>query len=668
MSAIACRTPGPLRTLVAQKLSQEIIKLCNTNNWLQNCKPMFPEENFKYNVVGSDETLQNSNVSCRNIPNTREENEKIVNQLRRLKEWWDDKNGMGSLPPKLRKDIQRVFLHSLALQESMSRVYKLLLQIIFAGEAGKDRPTYCREFPVEEEWVYLTETACCGFAAVVDSLGPFSLEELGTFSVYFQNPSPLIAIIKNSPALRTIHLSQNVSDVLLTHIGSNCSKLEVLLANQSKKAGKFSDAALYKAFFKGFDKATVLESIAHIEDIPLSFPALKWVNLWSDEASDDICPENVFLHVLLHYYPDVISVTAMGDPILEVDKLMVPEEFGSVPRAPSKLKEITFLLNKRLFSCNPDEPFNLVDLEKLLELYPEIEHITIDDCDHLVTRPYEGINFESMAIDDAGPLIIAGSDDTEEEDDYHETLSYPKSPSIIGENLKSLLGSFNIKSLLLSNVTMAMWPFHLNIYLPTFHEIGPRLKALNIALNGTAKLWELGDLINQCINLESLKMRIPGFDEEGTDLLHEENFQLNTLLSLTTLVVEVFQYNAREEFVKCLIEASPNVTHLKIHMDELNVASEISEEKGLQVQTLSIFSDRLNPRELYDYEDPLVELIEILPSLTTLILDAPEVQIAHFKKLYWKTALKIFNVTTFLSSDVPLCFGDPYGTWALRIY
>ena len=103
-------------------------------------------------------------------------------------------------------------------------------------------------------------------------MAPFAIEELNATQMTFENQQPLVAIVKNSPHLKIIHLPFNEScELVFKQLAISCKKLEVLDADFVG----LSDQYLYKTFFGGMKREMVHKSIGNNNEVPKTFQNLR---------------------------------------------------------------------------------------------------------------------------------------------------------------------------------------------------------------------------------------------------------------------------------------------------------------------------------------------------------------------------------------------------------
>ncbi|CAL4073847.1 unnamed protein product, partial [Meganyctiphanes norvegica] len=457
MAASVCRTPIPLKRITPHALTSGLLKQCRPDIILDSYRDTITETTGT-NRIDVDKVI----LYC--IEDFQNPKEKLISYLKSLKEWWHGSNCVASLPLILQKQVLNTFTTALDETEEFSLMYKLLLQILFANDAGGSLPFHLREEGVN--LLVMSQTDWASFALLLESLAPFHLEGINTGLVEFSDPLPFVTILKNSPNLKTVKLYRvsNNSNILFRLIGTYCPNLEFVMVNIWDI---ISNNCLYATFFGGMDKDTVISHLETNKPVPISFPRLKWIHM----ELKFTMPHNSFLQVLLHYYPNLQCVLPlyMYRGCLPTDVLHPPDEdiLWSSQRSSCNLKAVTL----KEYCLAPEA------IDKIVKLCPAVEHLNLND---------------------------------------EEQLEF-KSPEAVAKTIRLLSDKLNITCLSLCTTAE-----NLGLYLPTFSEIGPSLKELNLTLIYKAGAELLCELINKCPNLESLKIsrRLKYIFGRGNQTLH----------------------------------------------------------------------------------------------------------------------------------------------------
>ncbi|CAL4124424.1 unnamed protein product [Meganyctiphanes norvegica] len=601
-------TPASLKELAGYSLVEAVMDLCLPQ------KGVFEEK----------KTRKGSYVKTEDVmPQTR------IKELKRIKSWWDDTSWLGALDSPLQRQVRCIFAERLEHVENISSPYRLILQILFTGEAGgRDtddkniRDLRRQKYKNSKKILVLSKAGSLMMAEVLKTLGPFSLDSLNTHRMDFEHPAPLIAIIKNSPFLKIVRLYNSAaSDYVLKHVGRFCPVLEALTIHYPHIIN--ADKYHYRTFFDGMDKENVLKNVESIGKVPLSFPCLKYVRM--QHVSDQ------FLYILLHFYPDLQFVGLFPNPCWR--NLLLPH--------PQVLKEITnphkkvprYLWGESKTNLSHQPPSTAVPRTPC---FLKMIKLTFN---FLVFQPFEEVLEIAQFYPEVEHLLIA-----------HEEVQFSL-PSRKGtcQKLTALIEKLSVTSLSFLNCTTD----HLHTYLPTFSEISGSLKGLNLCgkdLEG----GEICFLINKCHNLESLKIKL----SEGEEVfrLETQAIQVNTMHKLSSLTLMYDEshnmYNIRDyhTFIQSLIRASPNLTKLEIDQAELESVSILIAETNVlnSIRTLGVIGNSCL-WETDDFDDSrdqlcqISDMINVLITLRKIILYMPPCHMKYFRNRYQRTALKIID-------------------------
>ena len=125
---------------------------------------------------------------------------------------------------------------------------------------------------------------------------PFEIESLYTTCINFQNQMPIVILIKNSPYLKDVHLYKNLSDHVLTQMRKHCPDIETITLSGHNVV---SEEYLFRTFFSGMDKEQVVQLIDEKEQMKVTFPKLKRLNMLMDLDCDDV------IFYIQHYYTGI---------------------------------------------------------------------------------------------------------------------------------------------------------------------------------------------------------------------------------------------------------------------------------------------------------------------------------------------------------------------------
>lgn len=611
-SAASAFTPASLKRLAGYSLVEAVIKLCLPQ------KGLFEEKKTrKGSYVKTEDVI---------LPRTR------IEELKKIKIWWDDTSYLGALDSPLQRQIRNIFSEQLEHVSDISSPYRLVLQILFTGEAGgRDtddkniRDLRRQKYKNSKKILVLTKAGSLMMSEVLKNLGPFSLDSLNTHRMDFEHPSPLITIIKNSPFLKTVRLYNSAaSDYVLKHVGKYCPVLEVLTIHYPHIMN--GDKYHYRTFFDGMNKENVLKNVESVSEVPLSFPCLKYVRM--QHVSDQL------LYILLHFYPDLQFVGFFPNPCWR--NLLLPH--------PQSLKEITNphkKVPKNLWGDSKNNVSHQSPSTAVLRMPCYLKMIKIT-FNFLVFQPSEEVLEITQFYPELEHLLIS-----------HEEVQYSLAPRKgTCEKLTALVKKLEVTNLSFLNCTTD----HLHTYLPTFSEISSYLTGLNLCgkdLEG----GEICVLINKCYNLESLKIKLS--DGEDVFRLDAQNIQVNTMHTLSSLTLMYDEshnmYNIRDYhiFIQSLIRASPNLKKLEIDQAELESVSTLIAETNVlsNLCTLGVIANSYlwETDEIEESEDQLCQvsdMINVLITLKTIILYMPLCHIKYFRNKYQRTALKIIDGQT----------------------
>ena len=425
-------------------------------------------------------------------------------------------------------------------------------------------------------------------------LAPFAIEELNATHMLFENQQPLVAIVKNSPHLKIIHLPFNKTcELVFKQLAISCKKLEVLDADFVA----CSDQYLYKTFFGGMKRELVHKSIGNNTEVPKTFQNLRGVNMWNCYP-----PPEQFRHSLLHVYPEIQTFTALNLHSFTPKALTsnIPTFLSThcaVKRKPSSLQSISFESYKD-FSMHPTE---IADLPKQ---YPKITHVNLKDCPMQVNEPLQ----------------------------------------IVGEKLSKIVDKFKVNSLTICSVGFCL--MDISIYQATIELTGERLHTLNLNVDNL-DCGILCGMLNKCINLQEFKLSV----KNSRVKLRDRELGLNPMPQLQTLHAWTDAVNDNDDFdllLMNLINAAKNIRSLQVNSC-LSKTELFYDPKSQmpKVERLSLIGTPYcevtctHRRVLRDYCNGLNRLIRNLPSLHTLVLYFAPSDMHFYRDLYANTGIKI---------------------------
>lgn len=516
---------------------------------------------------------------------------KFLNNLKRWKNWWERGEWLGSHTSALRWAVMESFVQALSMRTDISVLLKLLLHLVFTDTFGI--------LPVDDlcvkkgEPVALPAEECLTFAKVLESLGPFNLQELSTLKLSFEDQAPLIIILKNSPELRKLYIFQTVSPRILKHLRKCCKKLEVLtISIMNCKA--LSTMDLYKSFFMGMDCELVIKHRQNPRSVILSFPELKSVDIQVPMSNQDYY---LFITVLLFFYNNLQCGTALnkeGIPVVALKK--------GYKSLCNKDKECHPMFNLRSVRISPDgspsSPLHITG-DDVVQMFPK------------ATSARLNLNYHQSHVQaiKAGEWAMNIFEKLEVKIMYVELL--PLYSSLYDE-----------------------YRYH-DEYLPTFTIIGSLLETLTLDFvdhGGDPRPRDptvLTDIIDLCTNLKNLTIKTK-------DPLHCQNLKIKE--TLQSLTVTSFRRSHIHAMLQELIFVSPNLTCLA------------TDSCGRRNCTLWSQSSKLkNLRKLYlkgnvKYHERISTLISELSNLKCVKLYMNNEDVQYFQNLYQYTALDIVGI------------------------
>ncbi|XP_071536668.1 uncharacterized protein [Panulirus ornatus] len=293
----------------------------------------------------------------------------LIRHLQSVQQWYRTDECLSSHGSNLRHHVGVAcadVLTFLMPVDDCEPLFLLTIQIMFCLEVG---------FISQSREVYDSRLSR-SFAEFLQFLVPFGLETIYTTCINFRNCMPIIVLIKNSPYLRDIHLYKNLSNHVLTQLRKHCPNIESITLSGHNVV---SEEYLFKAFFGGKDKNHVVNHVDFKEQLKLSFPKLKSVNMLMDLVNDDI------MFFLQHFYPRIktywtksIAESKLTPTILKslLDPPLCLQGKGSYHL---DTVEFTIRINT-LENWNKGEP-SLT--------YPAVKHVSIFHTYHEMSEPKE---------------------------------------------------------------------------------------------------------------------------------------------------------------------------------------------------------------------------------------------------------------------------------------
>ncbi|CAL4188974.1 unnamed protein product, partial [Meganyctiphanes norvegica] len=516
------------------------------------------------------------------------------NNLKRWKNWWERGEWLGSHTSSLRWAVMESFVDALSMRSDISVLLKLLLHLVFTDTFGI--------LPVDDlcvkkgEPVALPAEECLTFAKVLESLGPFNLQELSTLKLSFEDAAPLTILLKNSPDLRKIYIFHSVSTRILKHLRKCCKKLEVLtISIMNCKA--LSTMDLYKAFFMGMDCELVIKHRQKPQSVILSFPELKSVDIQVPMSNQDYY---FFITVLCYFYNKLQCGTALnkeGIPVISLEK--------GYKLLCSKDKECHPMFNLHGVRISPDgSPNSPLEItgDQVVQMFPKATSARLN-------LSYHQNHVQALK---AGEWAMNIFDKLEVRNMYVELLP--------------------LYSPLYDEWQGRQYRYH-DEYLPTFTIIGPMLDTLTLDFvdqrDQGGDPTVLADIIDLCSNLKTLSIKT-------MNPLHCQNLKIKE--SLRSLTLTSFRRSHIHAMLQEMIFVSPNLTCL---------ATDSCARRNC---TLWSQSSRLrNLHKLYlkgdvKFHERIGTFISELSNLRCVKLHMNNEDVKYFQNLYRFTALDIVSI------------------------
>ncbi|XP_042219459.1 uncharacterized protein LOC121864488 isoform X2 [Homarus americanus] len=504
----------------------------------------------------------------------------------KVKQWWDDEGWFGKQESKLRTLLRGGCSYTLELlsQQCVCPILILTLELMFSTKAGFSKIEKPHPHP------YHIVDNLNGFLL---NLQPFGIEKLYTGELQFDCPSLIGTICKLSPRLKWIHLKiEFAKGSVLQEIGHTAPNIEtVIIAVRECElyettswtveivimGGQGLEENLYAGFFDGLDKIAVNHKIQNGENLKLSFPKLKYIDVGSHRDVRE------FLHHLLYSYPDIKSITCDSENWVlskySIDfPVITPSTLGNGPIS-LQGRTVTYNLRDMSFSS-----FCLASkLHDIIARFRKLEHVSL----HLLKGPWK-----------------------------------IKSTS---ENAKELLTTISCQYLTICVDVYMSKEDLLSLYTPSLHTIGSSLKILQFHLTNEVNVGVLCQLINMCPCVEELSLvtSCERCEVEGED---DREIRLNELKHLKCLSVSS-QYNVTNALyvLSCkLILSATNLTTLELDLggkkdlvDWLLKIATSGDLARLKIFRLNFPECNLHKVVMTDF---LLSLINAMPRLSCLMV------------------------------------------------
>ncbi|XP_050714020.1 uncharacterized protein LOC126997033 [Eriocheir sinensis] len=509
----------------------------------------------------------------------------LLNQLHGVKQWWDDEGWFGKQDAKVRREVREACSDLLQPHLALCKcpLMLLTLELMFCTRAG------CGKMVVP-----LSSHMCSTLSKFLDELQPFGIERLYTFSLQFGSPSVIVTLCRCSPLIKWIHLKiEFAKGDILSAIGLAAPNIEtvVVIVREYELyleisstveivigGGEDLEDNLYRGFFKGSTKGDIDLKIRNGEEVTLSFPKLKYIDVGSHRDVRE------FLHHLLYFYPDTRSITCDSE---------------------------SWVLSKYSFAFPVVTPSSLGNGPVSLQ-------------DKVTTYSLQDMSFSSFCLTSRLPDIIGRYKKLE-----HVSLHLLKGPWKINttcEMAKQLLCSIKCQYLTICVDVYMSSEDLISLYMPSLKAIGHTLRILQFHLTNEVNVRALCQLINMCEVLEELSIVSScercevAESDEG-----EPDFHINKLPKLKCLSVSS-RYNVTStlyQLTQYILHAAPCLGTLELEMGGRGAAKWI-----LDVATAGNFT-RLKILHLYLpgflFDRQVVSsffpsLISVLPGLSCLMV------------------------------------------------
>lgn len=593
MGSSSQHTPASLKYLAGYALGYAAYRRCLRVRWFR-----FGDRNLQLQILTSHES--ENHIFLRT---------KLIEELKAVKRWWDGDDsvqGVKHLPLLLQQEVGKTFCDilqtDLLVDENIisSALYKLLLELLFGYEAGKRYPDHWLELNVPK----LNYKALDAFENILTSLKPFNCEVLNlrckrnrksSEKEFLEYSRILKTILQNAPKIRAI-LDISKTSVYPSIIYA--TQLEVLTFLE------LPEEFLFQVFFKNQSQESVIDKFRRKKEIGITFPKLKIVGL---PFAFDIEGHKLFLQVLIHCYPQIHTLYYDDLKSVSCELLMsddIEKLFKNVDRTACKLKSIAFT------DIQQDTKY----LQGIKNMCPLLSHMVINDNQN--------------------------------------------PDACTKEEIDNVLGKFNINCLTIK----LNWEY---MVFPLDISCASTLRVLHLELLDSFNTKDnntLCELINTCENLECLKILFMsdygeshGVHGDLIPSISEKRMKIMT--RLTTL--SCYGQFGIEEFVKhktllnWLIKCSPNLNSLEISRRDIPVVSHLAESGKLDaLESLTLIGEDYCLSWVGDLTRyPIIPLINILPSLRTLVLYMNPKTCAELKRTFNKTSLKIINGTSEFLKD-----------------
>ncbi|XP_069178520.1 uncharacterized protein [Procambarus clarkii] len=535
--------------------------------------------------------------------------ELLVQHMVKVKQWWDDEGWFGKQDSKLRKQLREAcseLLESLGFK-CQCPVLLMTLELMFSTKAGFGKSVRTVPYPCSAT-----------LKNFLLKLQPFGIEKLYTANLQFECPS-VVTICKNSPLIKWIHLRiEFAKGEILREIGHTAPGIETVIVVVREYeiyeeisstveivivGGEGLEDNLYTGFFDGLDKNSVNHKIQNDEDMRISFPKLKYVDVGSHRDVRE------FLHHLLYAYPDIRCITCNSE-----NWVLSKYSFDFPPVTPSTLGRGPKSLRKKTPNYNLREmnfsSFCLASkLRDIFTKYRKLEHVGL----HLLKGPWK-----------------------------------IKSTS---ETAKELLCTINCKYLTICADVYMSNDDLLSLYIPSLQATGSSLRILQFHLTNEVNVKVLCQLINMCQFIEELSLVTScercEVEGEDTDEIH-----INELSRLKCLSISS-PYNVTDALYllsQRLIFSATNLITLELELGGRKVTEWLMEiaSRGA-LESLEIFHINL-PSYKFDtltISNFFLPLINLLPHLSCLMLSNVCFCVVHILRArYQFSNLRIISRTS----------------------
>ncbi|CAL4097446.1 unnamed protein product, partial [Meganyctiphanes norvegica] len=545
-------------------------------------------------------------------------------KLKRLKNWWDSTDILGPLHSSLQQQVREAFYENIQYCDDFPHLYKFLLQVLFSSETGLCLPTDIFSNDIRQlKKIAVGYESCKVFAKVIQSLGPFTLQNLIVNTIKFEDKSPILALVSNIPFIQTINIMDCPSDrgktfyfTFFKCLSKWCPILKVLEINFTRIDKSLKKVEiLYEVFYDGMSKKNVLENIENMKDVSLTFPCMKFVRI--NMLSFEFCRN------LAYSTAEVMFIYKLK------------KNFST---SPCMLRRVYFnseILGQLTYS----EKVNIK------YLFPNMKHLALTH-------------------------------------DYDSNYHYHHNHALFCARMKTNL-IYLMAENLISHLALKFDGFYssfsntsdIHLFMPSFQMMGNKLESFTIII-AFCKAQELCSLIDLCSRAISIRVNRDRDINTNSFLCSPSEVKFSPKPYLRSLAIVNEESSNRPKFrsefqyiVKGLLQVSPHLETLEIDVREVKSVSEILFElnsKGIKSFQNSLTKLTLIRESAWSYGvsrnldvgygvkkngtylstwliNDIRNLIESLPFLKAVVMHFRLSDVKYFKSVYKGTAIDIFH-------------------------